>query len=436
MFSVWGKGAFFKVVMWWNVMKPTANRKRCSYHSRFRFLAVVMRPSFTLVEILVALAIIGVLSGMVMVALAGAQRDADIAKTKLTITKISNILLTKYREQSLAPAKIDIPQIYVGQRLRMSNQQPYFPVSGRELSRTKLIAIRHLLRWEMPDRPSDITADSAIPLRIEVELPNGSYISPTVNLSVPVENSIIFQNLKPGWDVYDPVNLSFPDAKLLYQIIATSTNEESSGLEDFRPSEIGDPDGDGNPEFIDAWGMPIRFIRWPAGAWKWSLVAKQSRDAEVYSWIPASSAVPASGPWLDRNPGVSGGDSMDPTRCDWRYSDDDRNHNNVSVDPLDPLANETKLNNPFDLIPLVVSAGSDRDYGIVFSGEDVGTLGPFYGNMPIPSGFTSNHHPNYRYPDPYFSFSVNNAYTSRPAQLGDPVSDAYKDNVTSFDPRD
>lgn len=421
-------------------MTRKAKETRCSYQIQFGFLGVTIRPSFTLVEILVALAIIGILSGMVMVALAGAQKDADIAKTKSTITKISNILLTKYRELALAPAKIDIPQVWAGQRLRPSNQQPYFPVSGRELSRTKLIAIRHLLRWQIPDRPSDVATLPLISLRLEVDVGNG-YNSFPITLPVSVENSIIFDNLKPGWNVYDPTKLSFPDAKLLYQIIATSTNEESSGLEDFHPSEIGDPDGDGNPEFIDAWGMPIRFIRWPAGAWKWSFAAKQSRDAEVYSWVAASSALPASGPWIDRNQGVSGGDSIDATRCDWRYSDDDRNHNNAGVDPFDPLANETKLNNPYDLIPLVVSAGSDRDYGIIFSGEDVGLSGPFYENMPIPAGFTSNHGPSYRYPDPYYFFSVSNTpfvntYTGRPAQVGDPLTDAYKDNVTSFDPRD
>jgi prepilin-type N-terminal cleavage/methylation domain-containing protein len=33
--------------------------------------------------------------------------------------------------------------------------------------------------------------------------------------------------------------------------------------EDFSPTEIGDTDGDGLPEFIDAWGEPLQFYRWP-----------------------------------------------------------------------------------------------------------------------------------------------------------------------------
>jgi len=33
----------------------------------------------------------------------------------------------------------------------------------------------------------------------------------------------------------------------------------------FRNDELGDIDKDGAPEFLDGWGRPIGFIRWPAG---------------------------------------------------------------------------------------------------------------------------------------------------------------------------
>ena len=33
----------------------------------------------------------------------------------------------------------------------------------------------------------------------------------------------------------------------------------------FQENQIGDTDGDGAPEFLDGWGKPIGFIRWPAG---------------------------------------------------------------------------------------------------------------------------------------------------------------------------
>ena len=35
--------------------------------------------------------------------------------------------------------------------------------------------------------------------------------------------------------------------------------------DDFNDSEVRDTDGDGLPEFIDAWGQPLQFYRWPIG---------------------------------------------------------------------------------------------------------------------------------------------------------------------------
>lgn len=407
---------------------------------------IPIRPSFTLVELLVVIVIIGLLAGMTMIALAGAKRDAEVARTRNTIEKINKILYSKYREVSLATVPLDIPSFLMRPSWSTLNQRPYYPISGRELARTRLIALRHLLRFELPDRSSDFsTAD--ISLRLETYGPNGSPNPPpnyVVTLPVPIQNSVILDNLKLikrdangnpvldaggntiPWDRYDPSTLSFPDAKLLYQIVAASTSEESSGLESFHATEIGDPDEDGNPEFIDAWGTPIRFLRWPAGAWRWSSIARKSREAELYSWYYDNTQTP---PWIDE--GISGGDRLDPVRADWRYLDDDRS---LGVGTISPNVNDTKWNNPYDLAPLVVSAGADREFGLIFSGEDIGTTGPNYGAMMKPAGApASGHDGNYRYPDPFFEFSSLNSFTTQPAQIGDPISQAFVDNISSLD---
>lgn len=436
-------------------MYPKKSRKPSLLDVR-QVLVFVSRPSFTLVELLVAIAIMGLLAGMVMVAMAGAQRDAQVARTRSTIQKINRILLSKYRELTLSPVPIDIPSVLLRPGLLPSNQ-PYYPISARELARTRLIAMRHLLRFEIPDRLTDWGFEplryptAEVPLYLESRLPDGGYRVPNlfVTLRVPIQNQVIFQSLKPfkldsngdqiPWYRYDPASLSFPDAKLLYQIVATTTSEESSGIESFHQSEIGDPDEDGNPEFIDAWGTPIRFARWPAGAWRWSPVARESREAELYSWYHTGGAE-----WLDS--GISGGDRIDTIRADWRYLDDNRG---IGVGSVDPNINDTKLNNPYDIVPLVVSAGPDREFGLIFSGEDLGATGPDYGNMlkPTEGSIPSSYHDNrYRYPDPYFEFPVVNTFTSNElpwpsrsnpvpqrAQIGDPISQAYVDNVSSFD---
>ena len=53
-------------------------------------------------------------------------------------------------------------------------------------------------------------------------------------------------------------------AESLY-MICLSGLEDADAITQFSQSDIGDTDNDGLPEFLDGWGRPISFIRWPAG---------------------------------------------------------------------------------------------------------------------------------------------------------------------------
>ena len=55
------------------------------------------------------------------------------------------------------------------------------------------------------------------------------------------------------------------NAELLFLVIEDSDLNGSSAIELFGASEIGDTDGDGLKEFIDSFGQPIQWIRWPTG---------------------------------------------------------------------------------------------------------------------------------------------------------------------------
>lgn len=54
-------------------------------------------------------------------------------------------------------------------------------------------------------------------------------------------------------------------AEVLYALLVDSTGPFGSifTADDFTDKEVQDTDGDGLPEFVDAWGEPLQFYRWP-----------------------------------------------------------------------------------------------------------------------------------------------------------------------------
>jgi prepilin-type N-terminal cleavage/methylation domain-containing protein len=68
-----------------------------------------------------------------------------------------------------------------------------------------------------------------------------------------------------GYTPPSPVNRTADSAEVLYWLI---TESNVFGLvpintDKFGELEVGDTDGDGKDEFIDGWGRPLRFYRWP-----------------------------------------------------------------------------------------------------------------------------------------------------------------------------
>ena len=57
------------------------------------------------------------------------------------------------------------------------------------------------------------------------------------------------------------MNLTNQGAECLFMIITLGFTDELGGGNLFNEGSIGDTDGDGLPEFLDAWGMPIGFLR-------------------------------------------------------------------------------------------------------------------------------------------------------------------------------
>jgi prepilin-type N-terminal cleavage/methylation domain-containing protein len=325
---------------------------------------------FTLVELLVVISIIGFLSGLFIVAYQGAAQESNTLKTRSTIQKISEVLNSRMDEYISYPIAIRTP---LGGSIP-SNAVPVPTLSAAPESKTtvimreraRLLALRDLIRMEMPDHPDDIKyttywKDMMSPTDFQSYLegrvpfttfPGLAKIVPTGLYSLP--NPPSSQYLMKGtltartkalmtrlsqsswtplfqWDKFNA------NAELLYLIVEGSDLNGSSAIELFGKTEIGDTDGDGLNEFIDAFGVPIRWIRWPAG-------------------FPGSSRY---------HP-----DMLDPNLVSSA-------HLSVTSEPVDRLGTDpgwgTAQEPGTGLSPLVISAGRDRFFGIRFREIDVYT---------------------------------------------------------------
>lgn len=375
---------------------------------RLALAGQVNRPSFTLVELMVAVAIMGIMAGMVLYTLAGAQTDARTARTRGTIQKINEIVLQKWEEYRYKPVNIQLPP--AATTPIPGSNPPRYPVSPRETARLRMTILRDSMRMEMPDRITDLLYEPS-QYTVVYRTSGTQFAALKLDRALPHGFGLIYDALRnqvqalkaaqhPRWQggglnlTASPVatlqggnsvgrytsdsdtnwQAAVQSSELLYLLVATSQFGGSSALEYFRPSEVGDPDGDGLLEFIDAWGEPIAWIRWPAG-YPGDLVRYADDDA------------------------------MDPLKTDWRY------RSGVAADWR-----------PRTLVPLILSAGGDREFGVTFDFAGSNTPPIAYATMIWPPGQPPNgtdsgmHYQAgpYFYPDPFFTWDYQSSLANGP----------------------
>ncbi len=273
------------------------------------------KSAFTLVELLVAITIIGILAAVVLGALQAARQMARETKTKATIAKLHSIVIQRYESYRTRRVPLNRTQI-----------QDIIDANGwsgtylQNVARVRLNALRDLMRMEMPDRWSDVTGPLVSGLTspaLSLRYLNAYNASP----ATPADKSL--------WGA----------AECLYLIVMSTPG----AADQFNESEIGDIDGDGLREFHDGWGRPIRFIRWPAGFVPWTALATLD---------PNGPAGRVGGPflaWSSPSEIQSGNPATDP-------------------DPFDPR----RVNAKYALYPLIYSAGRDHIFDINIGREDDG----------------------------------------------------------------
>lgn len=285
-----------------------------------------------MIELLVAMALLGIMATMVGMALSSAQGDARRARAKLQVAKIREILLNRWDDYMV----MQVPVTISGSRVRQA---------GQERARLRLTLLRDRMRIEMPDRITDLatgpltwgtavrdttigtykpaTADSqAVPL---LSIYRDRVVQTYVALG-RLPSSATYSDVFPGGvDTLPPSSTDndlwtreYQSSECLYLILSAMNFAGRPALDALRPSEIADTDGDGMPEIVDPWGTPIAWARWPAGYW-----------ANLAS--------------IDTRTNL-GPDGFDLLNASFRYQD------------------SSIVTKPFNLQPLVISAGSDGEF--------------------------------------------------------------------------
>ncbi len=369
--------------------------------------------AFTLVELLVVISIITLLASTALFTMFGVREDVRETRARAQVAKINELIMEKWESYQTRALPIRIP---AGTDPRMA-------------AAMRLNAVRELMRMELPDRMTDILCPDPLSNIHPSGIPSSSllrayfrrvqsHMNPGPDGGWGVAGSDDDGNGIPddvcefAWPGSDDRGWSrrYQDSECLYLILSSIRENDSTGLEFFDESEIGDTDNDGMPEILDSWRQPILFLRWAPG----------------YRAYPGN----------DRQWGIAGEDDNgdliddDPREAGWPLTDDIpspsalQDGNGVdSPDPFDPMKVDPRwsLNDPrytlFALYPLIVSAGRDRGYAIAT--ENAISPIQYYRTTP----------PN----DPYFIINQDVTNPTDDLLLGKPdfLSPEFADNISN-----
>lgn len=311
--------------------------------ARRRWVAVGWRRSrcaargFTLVEMMVVIVIIALISAFAMGALYAAGERARHTRTQALIRKLHDEMMLRLESYEHRRLPIDIPA----------------DANPDAVAALQVVARRELMRMELPDRYDDLfifPTPEVFPNDGPELLvfPDNSPMHSALCLSYQRRIEALAalpqyasMDTKDFWDAVAKKGEN-QSAELLYLIMSTPFGDEEPAK--FPSSMIGDTDGDGMPEFIDGWGNPIEWLRWPAGF------------LNVHLEI-ANTATPLWGYVTDLQTGdpEADPDPFNPRRIDA--------HSDMQPDDVEHPEHDDVLYD-YRLVPLIVSPGPDGYLGL------------------------------------------------------------------------
>ncbi len=221
-----------------------------------------------MVELLIVIGIIAILMSLTFSVMYNLTAQAESEATATTIRKIDAILQQRMEafnrafKGNRAAAAASIVQVKLA-------QQNIFGVRDEVI---EILAKKRSFRFEFPQRMAEryveehASTSSLVPGMADsvfkaIAAPYARDQLIAEGNPTPTDAAVL-SRVTSNWAKHKD---STESAELLYFALtaATSYGVGAADNDRFTEREVADTDEDGLPEFIDAWGQPLRFYRWP-----------------------------------------------------------------------------------------------------------------------------------------------------------------------------
>jgi prepilin-type N-terminal cleavage/methylation domain-containing protein len=233
------------------------------------------RRGLTLIELLVVMLIISMLAALVLGVAAVAGETAREQHSKHVVQRLHTLLMDYYGNFKTRRVRLrtDDPNTQNGIETQIKKAFPNpndAPKLGQALAEARLYAMREMILMEVPDRWSDVLLNDIGPStgppsnieRAPLYLEGRTELSSAYlrrYRSLIGRTNTITNAANTAEDLR-----ANQGAECLYMVITMACGDgEARTL--FGENSIGDLDGDGAPEFVDGWKLPINFLRWAPG---------------------------------------------------------------------------------------------------------------------------------------------------------------------------
>ena len=212
------------------------------------------RSGFTLIEMLIVVGLIAFLATILIVAVRGGVSGAREQATKATITKVSGLL----RQRTDAFNRINFDSTFAADITKMTQQLG--PLAAGDLA--TVVTKKYIYGLHFPQTWAEV--NGFIKYRYNVQDPTVVFTTPT--------------SITPKCE----------SAEVLYWLItndkATVPGYTQEGTDNFTGA-VADTDNNGAMEFVDGWGQPLRWYRWPT-----RLIRMNPRTVNPPTWVPVTMA--------------------------------------------------------------------------------------------------------------------------------------------------